>query len=143
MSNLNPMIDPPTRVRRAIHLNDLPLLQRIIKNNPNNLRNPDIRDHGNTSLHLAAKLGRLEIAIYGSKGIALIDQLKEYLITAGHEEHEGISRNADKDTPLHVAVAAGHEQVALLLAGRFPSCIPWKNREGEDVSHFFARSQHH
>ena len=57
------MIDASTRLRRAIHLNDLTLLKRIIKNNPRHLQNPDFADHGNTSLHLAAQLGLLEIAV--------------------------------------------------------------------------------
>lgn len=57
------MIDPSIRIRRAIHLNDLSLLQRIIKNNPNLVQNIDFADNGNTSLHLAAQLGHLEIAV--------------------------------------------------------------------------------
>ena len=56
-------IDPPTRIRRAIHLNDLVLLRRIVKNNPQHLQNPDFNDDGNTSLHLAAKLGLYDIAV--------------------------------------------------------------------------------
>lgn len=56
-------IDPSIRLRRAIHFNDLTLLKRIVKNNPQTLRNPDHADNGNTSLHLAARLGLLEIAV--------------------------------------------------------------------------------
>jgi len=56
-------IDVSTRLRRAIHLNDLTLVKRIIKNNPQSLQNPDFGDNGNTSLHLAAQLGLLEIAV--------------------------------------------------------------------------------
>ena len=56
-------IDVSTRLRRAIHLNDLVLVKRIIKNNPTSLRNHDFGDNGNTSLHLAAKLGLLEVAV--------------------------------------------------------------------------------
>lgn len=51
------------RVRRAIHLNDLVLLKRIIKNNPRILQNTDFEENGNTSLHLAAQLGLIEIAV--------------------------------------------------------------------------------
>ena len=50
-------------LRRAIRLNDLVLLKRIIKNNPKSLQDPDFDDKGNTSLHLAAQLGLLEIAV--------------------------------------------------------------------------------
>jgi len=93
------------------------LLKRIIKNNPRSLQNPDFADNGNTSLHLAAQLGLLDIA--------------DYLIDAGHEDG-GISKNANWDTPLHVAVETS-EQVAELLAKRFPRCIPWKNKQGADA----------
>lgn len=51
------------RLRRAIHLNDLSLVKRIVKNNPKHLQNPDLDDNGNTSLHLAARLGLLEITV--------------------------------------------------------------------------------
>ena len=51
------------RLRRAIQLNDLVLLKRIIKNNPKSLQDPDFDEKGNTSLHLAAQLGLLEIAV--------------------------------------------------------------------------------
>ena len=56
-------IDVSTRLRRAIHLKDLVLVKRIIQNNPQSLQNPDFSDNGNTSLHLAAQLGLLEIAV--------------------------------------------------------------------------------
>ena len=57
------MIDPSIRLRRALHLDDLVLVKRIISNNPHILQNPDFADNGNTSLHLAAQLGLLEIAV--------------------------------------------------------------------------------
>ncbi|KAL9019033.1 MAG: hypothetical protein Q9185_003684 [Variospora sp. 1 TL-2023] len=53
----------PVRLRRAIHLNDLVLVKRIAKKRPDRLQNPDFADNGNTSLHLAAQLGFLEIAV--------------------------------------------------------------------------------
>ena len=56
-------IDVSIRIRRAIHLRDLPLLKRIVKNNPKSVQNPDFADNGNTSLHLAAQLGLLDIAV--------------------------------------------------------------------------------
>lgn len=52
-----------TRLRRAINLNDVVLVKRIVKNNPGKLRNPDLNNNGNTSLHLAAQLGFLEIVV--------------------------------------------------------------------------------
>lgn len=57
------MIEASIRLRRAIHLNDLVLVKRIIKNNPKILQNPDFEDNGNTSLHLTAKLGLVEITV--------------------------------------------------------------------------------
>jgi len=113
-------IDVSTRIRRAIHLKDLTLLKRIINDNPEDLQNPDFADNGNTSLHLAAQLGLLDIA--------------EFLIDAGHEDG-GISKNADWETPLHLAVETS-EGVAELLATRFPRCIPWKNKQGADAVRF-------
>jgi len=110
-------VDASTRVRRAIHLQDLTLLKRIVKNSPKDLQNPDFADNGNTSLHLAAKLGLLDIA--------------EFLIDAGHEQG-GISKNANLDTPLHLAVESS-EEVAELLASRFPRCVAWKNKQGADA----------
>ncbi|KAL8724752.1 MAG: hypothetical protein Q9166_007766 [cf. Caloplaca sp. 2 TL-2023] len=60
-TSLSTSVEVPVRLRRAINLNDLVLVKRIVKNNPVRLQNPD--SDGNTSLHLAAKLGFLEIAI--------------------------------------------------------------------------------
>lgn len=57
------MINPIIRFRRAIHLNDLPLVKRILKNNPSVLASPDLDDGGNTPLHLAARLGLVDIAV--------------------------------------------------------------------------------
>ncbi|KZF21791.1 ankyrin [Xylona heveae TC161] len=110
-------IDVSVRLRRAIILNDLFLVKRITKNNPNALQNPDFAEKGNTSLHLAAKLGFLEIATY--------------LVEAGHE-NGGISRNADWDTPLMLACEA-HPHLAAMLAKKFPGSINWRNKRGVDA----------
>jgi len=117
ITHIFPRTDVSTRIRRAIHLKDLTLLKRIIKSNPGSLQNPDFADNGNTSLHLAAQLGLLDVAMF--------------LIDAGHEDG-GISRNANWDTPLHLAVETS-EEVAELLATRFSRCIPWKNKQGADA----------
>jgi hypothetical protein len=58
-----PRIDVSRRLRRALLLNDLPLVKRIIRNNPQILRNPDFEDKSNTSLHLAARNGFTQIAV--------------------------------------------------------------------------------
>lgn len=56
-------IDVPARLRRAILQNDVLLVKRIIKNNPVYLENPDFEDGSNTSLHLAAIKGHLDILV--------------------------------------------------------------------------------
>ena len=50
-------------LRQAILLDDVALVERILKNNPSYLHNPDFADRSNTSLHLAAQKGREEIAV--------------------------------------------------------------------------------
>lgn len=112
------MIDVPRRLRRAILLNDLDLVKRIVRNNPTYLQNPDFEDKSNTSLHLAAKHGFTAVA--------------EYLIETGHE-YELVSRNSELETPLMLAATAGKEEVAVMLAKRFPECIAWQNRAGLDA----------
>jgi uncharacterized protein len=57
------MIDPSVRLRRAILLHDLMLVERIVRNNPHILQNPDFEDKSNTSLHLAAREGHVDIAV--------------------------------------------------------------------------------
>jgi ankyrin repeat protein len=111
-------IDVPRRLRRAILLNDLTLVQRIIRNNHRYLRNPDFDDRSNTSLHLAAKHGFTTIA--------------EYLVDAGHEDGM-ISRNNDWETPLMLAASAGKEECGVYLAKRFPEAVEWKNKSGLDA----------
>ncbi|KAI4710438.1 hypothetical protein J4E89_004893 [Alternaria sp. Ai002NY15] len=111
-------IDVPRRLRRAILLNDLALVQRIIRNNHKHLRNPDFDDRSNTSLHLAAKHGFTTIA--------------EFLVDAGHEDGM-ISRNNDWETPLMLAASAGKEECGVYLAKRFPEAVDWKNKSGLDA----------
>lgn len=58
------MIDPSERLRRAIQLDSLSLVKRILASNAESqtlLRNYD--EDGNTSLHLAAQLGHADIAV--------------------------------------------------------------------------------
>ncbi len=50
-------------LRQAILLHDIALVERILKNNPSYLHNPDYADKSNTSLHLAAQYGLEEIAV--------------------------------------------------------------------------------
>ncbi|KAF2746990.1 ankyrin [Sporormia fimetaria CBS 119925] len=112
------MIDVPRRLRRAILLNDLILVRRIVQNNPKYLLNPDFEDKGNTSLHLAARHGFMQIA--------------EYLIEQGHDS-EFISQNNDCETPLMLAATSGREDMSVMLAKRFPSSISLQNKAGLDA----------
>jgi hypothetical protein len=118
-------IDVSRRLRRAISLNDLSLVKRIVHNNASSLRNPDFSDRSNTSLHLAAQHGFTSIA--------------EYLIDSGHES-EIISRNNDWETPLMLACAAGKEECGVMLCRRFPECVSWKNKAGLDALMLAAKS---
>jgi ankyrin repeat protein len=54
------------------------------------------------------------------------------LIEAGHDD-ESLSRNNDGETPLMFAAAAGREEAGVMLAKRFPECIPWANKAGLDA----------
>lgn len=67
--------------------------------------------------------------------------MQEFLIEAGHEA-DGISRNGDFDTPLHIAVESS-EAVAKLLAQRFPRCIAFRNKTGADPVRLPANSSSH
>ncbi|KAL8674486.1 MAG: hypothetical protein Q9168_001078 [Polycauliona sp. 1 TL-2023] len=116
-NSLSTDVDVSIRLRRAINLNDVVLVKRIVKNNPAQLKNPDLNDNGNTSLHLAARLGFLDIV--------------QLLVDLGHED-VAMSRNVSWDTPLHLAVETS-VPIAAFLATRFPQCIPWKNKQGADV----------
>lgn len=52
-----------SRLREAIIVNDLSLVKRLLKSNPYLLQNPNIEDKANTSLHLAAVYGHVEVAV--------------------------------------------------------------------------------
>ena len=109
------MIDASIRLRRAIHLQDALLVRRIVTNNPHLLRNPDFAQKSNTSLHLAALVGSVEIAAF--------------LLQASHERSE-VARNVDHDTPLMLAARHGHVDVGRALVAACPRSIPLVNRQG-------------
>ncbi|KAA8909810.1 ankyrin repeat-containing domain protein, partial [Sphaerosporella brunnea] len=107
-------IDVSIRLRRGIYVDNLLIVKRILKNNPKSIFNPDIG--GNTSLHLAAEWGRLDIV--------------QYLVTQTAHEADGVSKNGMDYTPLMLAAREGHEDVVAFLAGKFEQCIDWRNRQG-------------
>lgn len=120
------MIEPSTRLRRAVLLGDVVLVQRIIRSHPKLLRNPDYEDKANTSLHLAAETGNAKIAAI--------------LIAAGHEKND-ISWNSEYETPLMVAAKNGHVEVATLLIKAFPRCALFVNRKGLDALALSCKNQ--
>ncbi|KAI9726842.1 MAG: hypothetical protein M1834_008598, partial [Cirrosporium novae-zelandiae] len=124
-NNVPNRIDISIRLRRAIVLNDLLLVKRILKHNPAYLQNPDFTDKSNTSLHLAAKYGFVELA--------------DYLINTGHETSQ-ISQNVDWDTPLTLAISAQHIPLVTLLISHFPRCVNWHTKSGTLPLHLAARS---
>ncbi|KKA30992.1 hypothetical protein TD95_002946 [Thielaviopsis punctulata] len=105
------------RLRRAIHLNDASLARRILRNNPHLLHNPD-PESSDSNLHLAARLGFLPVC--------------EVLVAAGHE-HPSPALNADNQTALMLAAAAGHTDVVHFLANYSPSSILRRDCEGRDA----------
>ncbi|KAI5364323.1 putative ankyrin repeat-containing domain superfamily [Septoria linicola] len=111
-------IEASIRLRRAILLNDVLLVQRIIRNNPHLLQNPDFADKSNTSLHLAAVHG--------------FPELCALLISLGHDAGE-ISRDSDHNTPLMLAAKHGNYEVGTILAKQFTRCIPYQNKYGMDA----------
>lgn len=58
-----PQADPSNRLREAIITNDLSLVKRLLRGNDTLLQNPTFEDKSNTSLHLAALYGHVEIAV--------------------------------------------------------------------------------
>lgn len=121
----NSRIDPSTRLRRAIQLNDPVLVARLIRLHPTLLLNPDFAHKSNTSLHLAAQTGSVPI-------ITL-------LVAAGHEEAE-ISRNALHETPLMLAAREGHVPAARALVEAFPRSVPMVDSKGLDALALCAQS---
>lgn len=92
------MIDASLRLRRAIHIGNLPLVHRILKAHPSLLHNSDQTRSGlsNTNLHLACQLDDLPIV--------------ELLLSLGHES-KNISLNNLHQTPVMIAASMGHVEI--------------------------------
>jgi len=118
----------PVRLRRAILMNDVLLVKRIVKNNPRYLENPDFADRGNTSLHLAAIKGHADIVklliAYGHDScVPVVDR-------TGYDSAPGISRNFDSSTPLHLAASHSNTTCVDYLCLSFPQIINWGDGKG-------------
>ncbi|KAI9682758.1 MAG: hypothetical protein M1829_006746 [Trizodia sp. TS-e1964] len=103
------------------------LVSRLARIHPQYLQSPDPTEKGNTSLHMAAKLGHAEIA--------------QILLDAGHECC-GVSRNVVHDTPLMLAAEDGHLAVVQLLVTRFPAHLLCRNAAGLDALAHAAKAGH-
>ncbi|OAX77417.1 hypothetical protein ACJ72_08285, partial [Emergomyces africanus] len=118
----------PVRLRSAILWNDVLLAKRIIKNNPRFLENPNYDDKSNTSLHLAAILGNLEIIkLLVSFGH---DSCTPKVSETGFDSAPGVSLNTDRATPLHLAAAHSHPSCVQYLCTQFPQTIDWPDHKG-------------
>ncbi|KAI5297044.1 hypothetical protein KEM55_005217, partial [Ascosphaera atra] len=132
-----PAVPVAVRLRSAIILNDLLLVKRILRNHPEYLQNPNFDDNGNTSLHLAAIMGHLDII--------------KFLVERGHDSKEcqetrekkaeggsrnsvvlvpEISTNGNLSTPLHLAATHSHASCVEYLCDVFPQTIDRQNDEG-------------
>ncbi|EEH03589.1 conserved hypothetical protein [Histoplasma capsulatum G186AR] len=124
------MVDLPVhvRLRSAILWNDVLLVKRIIKNNPRFLENPNFDDKSNTSLHLAAIIGNLEIIkLLVSFGH---DSCTPQILESGFDAAPGISVNTDGATPLHLAAAHSHTSCVQFLCTQFPQTIDRPDHNG-------------
>lgn len=115
-------IDASLRLRRAIHLHNLPLVRRILKAHPHLIHNSDQSPLGlaNTSLHLACQLDNLEIV--------------ELLLNLGHES-KNISLNTLHQTPLMIASSLGHVEIVnhICSTGDLVSGIARRDVKGRDA----------
>ncbi|KAI1148187.1 ankyrin [Nemania diffusa] len=114
------MIEPPLRLRRAVHSNDALLVRRIVKNHPDLLQNPDHSAEGlsNSSLHLAASLGYLQVC--------------KALVELDHEKPTP-ALNDNHQTALMLASGAGHTEVVHFLAENNPATILRRDIRGRDA----------
>ena len=107
------------------------LVRRIVLSNkqcPDLIRNNDPEDSGNTSLHLAAKFGLIDIAAF--------------LLANGHEA-EGVTRNVNGCTALMISAQAGPDdtdttvrdrvQVGKLIVVHSAETVHIRDKEGKDA----------
>ncbi|KAI1119825.1 ankyrin repeat-containing domain protein [Nemania abortiva] len=114
------LIEPPLRLRRAVHSNDALLVKRIINNHPDLLHNPDHSAEGlsNSNLHLAASLGYLQVC--------------KILVAFDHEKPTP-ALNDNHQTALMLAAGAGHTEVVHFLAENSPAVILRRDIRGRDA----------
>ncbi|KAI0532063.1 ankyrin repeat-containing domain protein [Xylaria digitata] len=113
-------IEPPQRLRRAVHSNDASLVKRIINSHPDLIHNPDHSADGlsNSNLHLAASLGHLQVC--------------KILVALDHEKPTP-ALNDNHQTALMLAAGAGHTEVVHFLAENNPATILRRDIRGKDA----------
>ncbi|RWA04928.1 hypothetical protein EKO27_g10176 [Xylaria grammica] len=113
-------IEPPQRLRRAVHSNDASLVKRIIGSHPGLIHNPDHSADGlsNSNLHLAASLGHLQVC--------------KILVALDHEKPTP-ALNDNHQTALMLAASAGHTEVVHFLAENDPATILRRDIRGKDA----------
>ncbi|KIX02178.1 uncharacterized protein Z518_08117 [Rhinocladiella mackenziei CBS 650.93] len=128
-------------LRQAILLNDVALVQRLLRSNPSYLHNPDYADKSNTSLHLAAQYGLEQIAEFLiSRGHDSTRPVEDW-IYSNHGDNLGISVNTEGQTPLHLASAFSQAAVVELLCKHFPQTVTRRDHKGQTPLHLASSSQ--
>jgi ankyrin repeat protein len=129
------------RLRQAIVMNDLPLVQRLLQSHPSYLHNPDFENKSNTSLHLAAQYGLADIVKYlielGHDSTAPVED--DIYSNAGN--NQGVSVNTDGQTPLHLAATKLHTEIVEILCASFPTTVNRADNEGCTPLQVAAKAQ--
>ncbi|KAJ1999944.1 Target of rapamycin complex 2 subunit avo2 [Coemansia thaxteri] len=117
---------PAQRFHQAIVANDMQMLQWMIDNKKiDDLRNRAADDNGWSSLMLAARHGRLEIA--------------QYLLGLGHED-ECISTDSEGNTVPMISAKYRHECICLAYLERYPQTMSEVNRDGGSAISWAAQN---
>ncbi|KAK8084168.1 hypothetical protein PG996_002949 [Apiospora saccharicola] len=133
MSEIQQMIEPSQRLRRAVCANDALLVQRILKSHPQLLHNPDTSyplGLSNSNLHLAASLGHLQIC---KVLVALGHEGERYEGDGGDDGEPTPALNEEHQTALMLAAAAGHTEVVHFLCEHDPATIARQDVRGRDA----------
>ncbi|KAI9892590.1 MAG: hypothetical protein M1814_001283 [Vezdaea aestivalis] len=109
------MIDPHTRLLRAINLPSPSLTARILRSHPSTLYIPVHEHPSNTALHIAAALG---------------DAPTVEVLLAVTPPPSLPPLNALHQTPLHLACGAGHSNLITLFLSHHPTSLTAKDSEG-------------
>ncbi|KAJ1650131.1 Target of rapamycin complex 2 subunit avo2 [Coemansia sp. RSA 1694] len=117
---------PAQRFHQAIIDNDVQMLQWLVNNKKiDDLRNRAADDNGWSSLMLAARYGRLDIA--------------RYLLDLGHE-NESLSTDSEGNTVPMISAKYRHESICLAYLERYPKTMSEVNRDGGSAISWAAQN---